>query len=66
LRHHPQAFTPAEDVAASEHVPGDEVTKPVIAFADGRMVMLQVAASQMVQMAALWIRATARIRVPPV
>jgi Ala-tRNA(Pro) deacylase len=49
LRHHPRAFT-AQEVAASEHVPEDEVTKPVIVFADGRMVMLLVAASQMVQM----------------
>jgi Ala-tRNA(Pro) deacylase len=36
---HSRAFT-AQDVAASEHIPGKTVAKVVIAFADGRMVML--------------------------
>jgi Ala-tRNA(Pro) deacylase len=36
---HSRAFT-AQDVAASEHVPGKTVAKVVIVFADGKMVML--------------------------
>jgi Ala-tRNA(Pro) deacylase len=49
LRHHPQAFT-AQEVASSEHIPGGQVAKPVIVLADGRMVMLVVAASHQVEM----------------
>jgi Ala-tRNA(Pro) deacylase len=38
-QHHPRAFT-AQDVAASEHLPGRLVAKVVMLVADGRMVML--------------------------
>jgi Ala-tRNA(Pro) deacylase len=37
--HHPLAYT-AQEVAAAEHVPGRMLAKVVIAFADGKMVML--------------------------
>ncbi len=37
--HHPLAYT-AQEVAAAEHVPGKMLAKVVIAFANGRMVML--------------------------
>jgi Ala-tRNA(Pro) deacylase len=46
-RRHPEAFT-ARAVAASEHIPGDELAKPVVVLADGRMVMLVLPASYMV------------------
>jgi Ala-tRNA(Pro) deacylase len=36
---HPIAFT-AQDVAAQEHIPGKQVAKVVIVFAQSRMVML--------------------------
>lgn len=38
-QHHRTAYT-AQDVAASEHVPGQFVAKVVIAVADGEMIML--------------------------
>jgi Ala-tRNA(Pro) deacylase len=43
LRHHRAAYT-AQEVAASEHVPGRRFAKVVLAEADGRPVMLVVAA----------------------
>lgn len=39
IQHHPRAYT-AQEVAASEHVPGQIVTKTVIVVADDRMSML--------------------------
>jgi Ala-tRNA(Pro) deacylase len=44
VQQHSRAFT-AQDVAASEHVPGKTVAKVVIVFADGKMVMLVLPAS---------------------
>lgn len=43
VQQHARAFT-AQDVAASEHIPGKTVVKVVIVFADGRMVMLALPA----------------------
>ncbi|MCL4465706.1 MAG: YbaK/EbsC family protein [Chloroflexi bacterium] len=39
VQHHPVAYT-AQELAASEHIPGRLVAKSVVAFVDGRMVML--------------------------
>ena len=46
---HPIAFT-AQDVAASEHVPGRLVAKVVMVVADGRMVMLAVPAYERINL----------------
>ena len=43
IRHHPRAIT-AQEVAASEHVPGKMLAKTVMVLADGRMVMLALPA----------------------
>lgn len=43
VHHHPPAYT-AQRVAQAEHVSGKMVVKVVIAFADGKMVMLAVPA----------------------
>lgn len=43
VQQHPIAFT-AQDVAYREHIPGKMVAKVVIAFADGKMVMLALPA----------------------
>jgi Ala-tRNA(Pro) deacylase len=39
IQHHPVAYT-AQQLAASEHIPGRMVAKSVIAFLDGQMAML--------------------------
>ena len=39
VQQHPLAFT-AQDVAAREHIPGKQVAKVVIVFADGKQSML--------------------------
>ena len=39
VQHHPVAFT-AQKVAASEHIPGKMMAKVVMAFANGKLVML--------------------------
>jgi Ala-tRNA(Pro) deacylase len=52
LRHHPPAYT-AQAVAQSEHVPGNEIAKPVIVVADGRLAMLVVPGSHLVQLSKL-------------
>ena len=52
VQHHPMAFT-AQEVAESEHVPGQQVAKPVVVVADGRMVMLILPASHLVQVSKL-------------
>ena len=43
MRHHPRAVT-AQEVAASEHVPGKMLAKTVMVLADGKMVMLALPA----------------------
>jgi Ala-tRNA(Pro) deacylase len=52
LQHHPPAYT-ARGVAASEHVPGQEVAKTVIVIANGRTVMVVLPASYHVQLSKL-------------
>lgn len=49
VQHHPLAYS-AQEVAAVEHVPGRNVAKVVIAFADERMVMLALPAPQKVNL----------------
>jgi Ala-tRNA(Pro) deacylase len=44
-QHHPQAFT-AQEVAASEHIPGRILAKVVIVIADGQPTMLVLPANQ--------------------
>ena len=41
--HHPLAYT-AQEVAASEHVPGKMLAKVVMVFADGKLAMLALPA----------------------
>ncbi len=43
VQHHPVAYT-AQQVAASEHIPGKMLAKTVMVIADGRMVMLALPA----------------------
>jgi Ala-tRNA(Pro) deacylase len=50
VQQHPIAFT-AQDVAATEHLPGKQVAKVVIAFADGHPVMLALPAPYRVDLA---------------
>ena len=47
VQHHPLAYT-AQEVAASEHIPGQIMTKVVMAYADGKLVMLALPASRRV------------------
>lgn len=49
VQHHPTAYT-AQEVAASEHVPGKLMAKTVIVFADGKTVMLVLPATQRVDL----------------
>jgi Ala-tRNA(Pro) deacylase len=49
VRHHPMAVT-AQEVAASEHVPGKMLAKTVMVLADGKMVMLALPAPYQVDM----------------
>src|SRR5215208_5206928 len=49
VRHHPRAVT-AQEVAASEHVPGKMLAKTVMVLADGEMVMLTLPAPYQVDM----------------
>ncbi len=49
---HPIAFT-AQDVAAQEHIPGKQVAKVVIVFADSQMVMLVLPAPSKVDFSRL-------------
>ena len=49
LQHHRVAYS-AQDVAASEHIPGKLVAKVVMAFADGKLVMLVLPASYRVDL----------------
>lgn len=50
VQHHPVAYT-AQEIAASEHVPGKMLAKVVMAFADGEMVMLALPAPYRVDLA---------------
>jgi Ala-tRNA(Pro) deacylase len=43
VQHHPLAYT-AQEVAASEHIPGKMMTKVIMAYADRRLVMLALPA----------------------
>ena len=49
VRHHPKAIT-AQEVAASEHVPGKMLAKTVMVLADGKMVMLALPAPYQVDL----------------
>lgn len=48
LQHHPRVYT-AQEIAASEHIPGKLLAKVVVARADDRLVMLALPASFRVQ-----------------
>jgi Ala-tRNA(Pro) deacylase len=47
VQRHSPAFT-AQDVAATEHLPGDQMAKVVMVVADGKLTMLVVPASRRV------------------
>jgi Ala-tRNA(Pro) deacylase len=47
IQHQPLAYT-AQEVAASEHIPGQMMTKVIMAYADGRLVMLALPAPRRV------------------
>jgi len=49
LRHHPACFT-AQEVAAAEHITGEEVAKVVIVKADDRFVMCVLRATYRLEM----------------
>ena len=46
---HPEVFT-AQEIAATQHVPGKEVAKVVMVKADGKMLMLVLPASYQIDM----------------
>ena len=48
-QHHPRAV-PAQEVAASEHVPGKMLAKTVMVLADGELVMLALPAPSQVDL----------------
>jgi Ala-tRNA(Pro) deacylase len=48
-QHHPRAIT-AQEVAATEHVPGKMLAKVVVVMVDGRMVMLSLPAPYQVDL----------------
>jgi Ala-tRNA(Pro) deacylase len=52
LRHHPRAFT-ARQVAASEHIPYDQLAKPVLVVAEAHPVLLVLPASRMIELTRL-------------
>lgn len=49
VQHHPRAVT-AQEVAATEHIPGKMLAKTVMVLADGRMVMLALPAPYQVDL----------------
>src|SRR5580692_8342529 len=49
ISRHPTAYT-AQDLAAAEHVPGQQVIKPVIVQADGQFVMCALPATYRLDM----------------
>jgi Ala-tRNA(Pro) deacylase len=58
-QHHPLAYT-AQDVAASEHLPSQQMAKVVVVAADGKLAMLVLPASRRVdeELAAAALNAT--------
>lgn len=52
LLHHATAYT-AQDLAAREHIPGDNVIKPVVVRADGQYMMCALPASHRVDIGEL-------------
>ncbi len=52
VQHHVRAFT-AQEIAASEHIPGKLLAKVVMVIANGKIVMLALPASHRVDMAAV-------------
>lgn len=52
VQEHRPAFT-AREVAATEHIPGKLVAKSVVAWADGRLILLVLPASHQVDLA--WV-----------
>ena len=52
VSHHPTAYT-AQDLAATEHVPGQQVIKPVVIRADGQFLMCALPASHKVDLTEL-------------
>ena len=49
VQHHPLAYT-AQEIAASEHLPGKMLAKVVMVMADGELVMLAVPAPEIINM----------------
>jgi Ala-tRNA(Pro) deacylase len=49
VQHHPRAV-PAQEVAASEHVPGKMLAKTVMVLADGQLIMLALPAPYQVDL----------------
>ncbi len=49
VQHHPRAVT-AQEVAATEHIPGKMLAKTIMVLADGRMVMLALPAPYQVDL----------------
>jgi len=47
--HHPPAYT-AQEVAAAEHIPGRSFAKPVIVYADGRLIMTVLPANRLLDL----------------
>ena len=52
MQHHARVFT-AQEVAASEHIPGKMLAKVVMALADGRLLMVVLPAPDRVDLAKL-------------
>jgi Ala-tRNA(Pro) deacylase len=52
MQHHARVFT-AQEVAASEHIPGKMLAKVVMALADGRLTMVVLPAPDRVDLAKL-------------
>ncbi len=49
VEHHPLAYT-SQEVAAVEHVPGRKFAKPVIVYADGRLIMTVLPANRLLDL----------------
>jgi Ala-tRNA(Pro) deacylase len=49
VQHHPEAFT-AQEIAASDHVSGNQLAKVVVVIADNELVMLAVPAPKHVDL----------------
>jgi Ala-tRNA(Pro) deacylase len=52
VSHHPTAYT-AQDLAATEHIPGHQVIKPVVIKADGQFVLCALPASYKIDLTEL-------------